>query len=722
MMNTEYEQLPDDAKIVSDDKPDAGSVCEEYRKVLLDFEHYTTLQNANWDARHCKWPGQTDDQRKRARVVNGVKRAPFPWDGASDLKIPTVDELIEDAVATDITALERANVRAQPVGMDDLSKATLATHLMRWLMHSEMRELGEEAELLSQIRNEGGLSIAKVFWSQRTQRVNKDVTVEELSQRFPPFAQALAAGTLDDELAALLVQLFADDQMPLKKKRARRMVDELRESGTTKVPVRESVEARPKIKALTPGLDVFFPVNTTDIQDASAIYERVWMSPTQSREMVHADGWDEEYVEYAATRCVKDGDDDILNTEHRYQTERMGHGGTSQPGVQAGLVQWVYAYQKRSDENGVPGIYLTIFCPDAKEGAEQAGMECCAKQELLAYRHGKYPFVPFGRERLSRALLDSRGIPELAAGWQNAVKVEMDSRIDTASLATCPPRFHPIGRDPADYGPGKSVPTRAGRSEYGFLEAPPFPNHSIEVQAALMKMIRQYFGRPTDALDQAEAMKKQQRHVNRWLAPFRDVMEMVWSLYQQFGPEEEFFRVIGATSEQAMKFTKAEYQAKYSFWFAFDVQEMDPESVMVGLEKLGPIMAQWDANAQLNKEEVLRMFVSKVFGPVAADRLIMPKETATDKEVKDTQNDIAKMAAGVDIDPPMNSAPQIRMQVIQQWAQGSEDNPATDVQRRLQTEEPLKKRIEKYTKQLQFQDQQRQNAQIGRQGAAPAYS
>jgi len=119
---------------------------------------------------------------------------------------------------------------------------------------------------------------------------------------------------------------------------------------------------------------------------------------------------------------------------------------------------------------------------------------------------------------------------------------------------------------------------------------------------------------------------------------------------------------------------------------------------------------------------VLRMFVSRVFGPVAADRLILPKETASDKEIKETQLDIAKMAAGVDVDPPMNAASELRMQTVQQWMQGSKDNPATDVQQRMQSDEALKKRIEKYTKQLQFQTQQRQNAQIGRQGAAPAYS
>ena len=721
-MNTDnYDAMADEAKVVRDDSPDVEDVSAEYRTCVNDFGTYTTMLNRNYDARHCRWPGQSSDQRKRAQIVNGVKKAPFPWDGASDLKVAVVDELIEDAVATDVVGLASANMRAVPVGADDLGKATLATHFMRWLMDSEMREKDDEAELVSQVRHEGGVGVLKVFWSQKVQRVAKEVTMEELVAKYPILGEAMAAGTLDDEIAAMLVQIFGTEDMPVKKTRAKAMVSELREKGKTVIPAKESVEARPKVKARTPGVDLFFPLNTSSLQEASAIYEREWMSPAQSRERVHTDGWDEDYVEYVVTHCTGETEGDTINSEYRNDVERTGYGGADD-GARSGLVEWVYAYRKRSDENGVPGVYVTIFCPSASKGSDDTIGNGYAKQELLGYRHGCYPFVAFARERISRCLLDSRGIPEMGAGWQNATKVEMDSRIDTASLATCPPRFHPIGKDPADWGPGSSVPTRAGRADYGFLEAPPFPNHSIEVQASLMKMTRQYFGRPTDALDAAEAAKKTQKLLNRYLRPWRDVMEMVWALYHQYGPEEEFFRVGGATSEQAMKFKKSDFSAKYSFWFSFDVLDLDPERIMVALEKLGPIMAQWDAGGQLNREEVLRMFVARVFGPVVADRLIMPKETAIDKETKETKNDIALMAAGIDTDPPMNSATQIRQQVLQQWQQGSKDNPATDVQQRLATDEALKKRVEKYTKQLEFQEQQRQNAQIGRQGAAPAYS
>ena len=62
----------------------------------------------------------------------------------------------------------------------------------------------------------------------------------------------------------------------------------------------------------------------------------------------------------------------------------------------------------------------------------------------------------------------------------------------------------------------------------------------------------------------------------------------------------------------------------------------------------------------------------------------------------------------------------MRQQVLQSWTQGAQDNPATDVQQRLQSDEALRNRLERYTKQLKFQEDQRQNAVIGRTGTAPA--
>jgi hypothetical protein len=63
---------------------------------------------------------------------------------------------------------------------------------------------------------------------------------------------------------------------------------------------------------------------------------------------------------------------------------------------------------------------------------------------------------------------------------------------------------------------------------------------------------------------------------------------------------------------------------------------------------------------------------------------------------------------------------QLRRQVVQQFVQGSEQIPATDVQSRMQNEEdPFRARLEKHMQQLDFIDQQRENAQIGRIGTQP---
>ena len=53
---------------------------------------------------------------------------------------------------------------------------------------------------------------------------------------------------------------------------------------------------------------------------------------------------------------------------------------------------------------------------------------------------------------------------------------------------------------------------------------------------------------------------------------------------------------------------------------------------------------------------------------------------------------------------------------------GVPDNPAVDVQARVMADESLRKRIERYSQQLQFQLDQRENAQIGRIGTTPAGS
>lgn len=706
-MDTDSDSKPE---VMEQGDVDVMSIAKQYEDAVSDFSTYQDLQTRNYDARHTKWAGQTEDQRK-----NGAEA--FPWKGASDLKVPLVDEIINWGVALDVMGLQRANIRATPVGMDDLKAAAVVGNFMKWLVLSQMEELPDQAELISQYRHERGLAIGKPYWMKYEQKVQETLKIEDLAAAQPDVAAAIQSGQFDEPLAQMLKTGFEAQRVNFSMKRAKRMVVELRETGRTTVPRIVGVVNRPCFKALAAGEDIFFPVNTRDIQTASAIFERVYFSPATLRAEAAANGWDMDYANYVAEHCVSkdNAGNDLGDIEHRYQTDRMSQGGST-TGIRDGLVEMVYAYQRLSDEDGVLGVYLTIFCPSAK-GKDGYG-DGYAFHSLMPFKSGKYPFVAFKREILSPCLLDSRGVAETGAGWQDAVKTEMDGRIDAASLATCPPRYHPPGREATQWGAGISVPVRRP-GEYGYLPTPPFPNASVEVQSMLVKMVRQFYGRVTDQLDMPEATTRQQKQVNDFLRPWQEVFRMLWELYQEYGADEEFFRVIGVPQEKATQFRKGDYSAKYDFKLGFDVLNLDPETAMTKLEKIATLAAQHDRQGQTKWGEMLARLLSAI-DPLASEELLMPAETASNKEISETQNDIAKMVAGIDLDAPQNANVQLRSQVLEQWKTGPTDNPSQDVAMMLQGNPNLQKRIDRYSEQLNFQATQQQNAIIGRVGTTPA--
>lgn len=97
----------------------------------------------------------------------------------------------------------------------------------------------------------------------------------------------------------------------------------------------------------------------------------------------------------------------------------------------------------------------------------------------------------------------------------------------------------------------------------------------------------------------------------------------------------------------------------------------------------------------------------------------MPMDAATEQATKETNALIAQMVAGILVIPDAISKqvgnPELRMQVIQQWAQ----LPVN--QQKLMSDPLLQEQMSKYMQFLQFQEQQyNQNADIGRQfGVSP---
>jgi len=85
----------------------------------------------------------------------------------------------------------------------------------------------------------------------------------------------------------------------------------------------------------------------------------------------------------------------------------------------------------------------------------------------------------------------------------------------------------------------------------------------------------------------------------------------------------------------------------------------------------------------------------------------------------ETSEDIAKIFSGQVVNAPESANVQLRLQMLQQYLQGTEEIPASDIQERMQTDEQFAARLQNYASQLEFQQTQQRNALTGQLGAPP---
>jgi len=671
------------------DEPDIDFLKGDLERCRKNLSYYMDKQEEARDVRRNNWPG---------KGRHGIKEAPdsFPWQGASDLEPNLINPLIDGDVALLKSSLSKGNIVAAPVESSDIASSSIVTNFMRWRM-SSMDELPREAGVAANYLLEQGVTFLGVYFKREVTRVLKPISLEEIAAISPELATAIADPDMKDGVLEMLQNALPN----ISKKRIRKIYNELRKDGVSELPTEKTVTNRPAIRAYELGRDLIVDSNILDLQSARAIYCVHFYSPEQVRSKVFTDGWDSDFV-----------DEVIENTTGEYDTYYEGYADglyvTNQneaPQHYEGMIRLVTCYRRESDEDKVPVCKVTIFS-EAVEGY--------ATSYVMSEDAGRYPFVAITREHISRRLLDSRGYPELLHSYQLAVKSEMDARRDRASLSTCPPIEYMVGRKPESIGAGSKIPVRR-RGEVGYLEVPAQTNSSMEVEMQIRQIADKLTGRPTGPDDAVEANIIRQSLVNNWLHGFSQVLKKCWALDRAYN-SEIWFRV--TNNEMGQNIVMDETASEYDFQLSFNTMNNDEEKVMQKLEKVGQVMASFDRQGQARYDIFLRTFLDAI-DPNLASQLIMPAQEATTKEIIETSNDIAKISSGQVVNAPQGANAQLRLQVLQQYLQGTEQIPAEDVQSRLQEDEKFRARMETYQKQLTFMIQQQQNAQIGQLGTAP---
>ena len=694
-----------DKLVFASETPDIGYLYQEFQRSTQNGGNTANIAE-NDDIRLARWAGQTHDGKKHSESLPDGEPA-FPFEGASDVRCRLTDKTINELVCMLMTTFDRCQVKVSGTEINDGDFAASANVLMSWLTQNKLRtELRNEAELLAQYTQQYGFSALNIVWEQemgtRFQTIRMDdliAIVQQAMQQNPETSlrelpDAIMSGDKDDYAVDLIQQYIKT----LDPKQVKKAVKQLREEGKADIPETYISKNLPSLVALKPYEEIAFPPETINIQQARVIFRRVFISEVELRGLAKLNNWSDTFVEEAVAMAGMHSqfhDPNLIPAASlvNYQVHRNDH-----------LIELVYAYSRQLDENGIQGIYQTIFCP-------RSGSEMYAEHGLLGYAHNKYPFVIYRRERLRRPIYESRGVPELCMTNQFEIKAQRDSIRDRTAFTTMPPilvkkRLGGINK----VAPAMHLPVTSP-DDYRFMPAPTGDTGTafnlidrVELENA------QYFGLFHPQASPQLTQVTQQSIVNNWLDVWSEAFSMTFSLMLQYLDPAEIESITGTPIPQNM----SNISNQYDFRIKYDVRELDTNFVIEKLKAIMQFVMPLDQGGVIDKNKLVKAAIEAI-DPDKAKDIIINTGTASQMLYREIQSDVGLMMLGneanyVENDPSAATKLQYLQDVISK-------NPKA--QQTMQGDQHFRALLDNYVKNLQMSVSQQQNKQIGRTGVTP---
>lgn len=686
--------------------PNLEAIREALEKAITDSASLVEQQEKDFETRLCLWNGQSEDGRKWREKLG---KEASPWEGASDMRIREADALINEQVDILKNAWNNATLQSYAVRADSLPASANVNILLNWLIKVHLKEkIRPEVDLYCQWRQGYGMAVMGVFWDQERRLEMDELDLEALAAKMaeqdPGAAQqmllelqSLLGDPLREEEALDNLRSLGDG---ISRAAAKEMRDALILTGKCEFPRVSVVKSLPMWQALRPFVDVFFPVNTHDLQKAPWVAMAEWVSESELRDRIETDGYDPDWV-VAAIEQKGQKASHLLGQWFTDSSQRLRKSGLNED---TDLIQIFHVYYKGIEtRTQAPVLMCTVMHYDVPD--------LVGKHQMAGYAHGKYPFVAGVRERISRALVDSRSVAEIAGPVQAAIKAQFDSRTDATSIANIPPLITPLYRANTrmEFGPGCQHSERKS----GELRWMPVPTgqlgSSIEIENAALAHLDRYFGRYSATVPPTVSQVRSANLVEDFLGEMRECAKQTVQLAQQYLPEFVIERVTGG-KRIPFRISRADIQGEFDISFSYDPRNMDMELAQQKLKLVTEILAL-DSFGITDRAKL----VSKAMGwidPQLAEELVGDPAAAAQDEVEDEKKNFALIMAGVE--PPMKESGQnhkLRLDTIQALMQ---QNPIAAQE--MESREDRAALLENRVKHLQFMVQQQQNAQTGRVG------
>lgn len=712
-----------------------AEVRRSFTWALTEASSYISFISTLDDTRYCRWAGQTYDGRKWS--ANTGKEV-FPWEGASDIRPYFIDDLIIDDVDTMRTADKNCHMQTVPANSMYQEQASCTTAVLDWVNRNLMsEELEREKELAAQWRQHYGSSVIGVDWYLDFDSEVVTIGLQDLmglAQMDPQLAAFLeyllsnAQRLNPNDIAAaaqMLARYFPDLDAPAQT--PEEVIDPSTKSNapqpkptpyTASRTVRSSREAlvslmrtgqfsyerpyvkesRPCITALRTYQDVFFFRNTYDIQRLPWIVRRDVIAKTAVMDRAKYENWDPKFtrdiLERAGSSALLNlGLQTLFRFRDRLYVDEMKE-----------LCEVYYAFYRGVDDKNRRQTNVAIFHPN---------FELLGRELPLPYLHGKYPFVLCEREKRSRSVLESRGIGDIAMTAQAEIKLQKDSRNDRTAISTLPPLQVPLGRGKQQYRLGPRAQLGVMRpGELSWLPPPPIDQTTYQTETSIRQDTYNYFGRNMEGVDPNKVLRKQQRLIDSWLAELRQVHVMVYQLCMQYLPDEDWITASGDQAALPPRDRKS-IQRNLNLVLEYDAKDLNQEFVLQKLQLIQQMLVATDAAGVIDRAG-LTMYAARALDPALARQLIQPQQQVTQQEINDEQDQLSKIADG--IEPPMYTGgqnAQLRLNVIQNTMQ--QQGYINALRQNPIAMQLLQRRVQN----LQQQIVQQQNAITGKLGVAP---
>lgn len=667
------------------------------------------------DTRYCRWPGQSTDGRKHGDANSG--KTAFPYEGASDVRMRTADEIANEQVILLMAAVGRAQLSFTTPNPAKADLGDRIAVLWEWMKKNQLRrEWFFELRRLAQFRqgDSPAVGFLQVYWKEETTLQLLTFTAEEILEKVlesaagrgveitPDTEQRLQQVFGDPAELDMLANIIAAQWPDMTAARAKKVAKQVQDEKEASFPYAVAKPGRVAIHTRRLMDDLFIPENTEDFQRARIYYIREWFSATELLEKEakgeFLPGFVEQVLKHEGESCWRhkshwnvNGDWSDRIVERSWDKERH-----------RGQYEILTATFKAASDAGIPGIYSVRY----HFAVEMPGSD----MELLSYKAGLYPAVPFPREVLTGRLWDTRGISELSMTEQQALKTLHDSFIDHAQLSTVPPVKVPASRPKLKLVIGPLVQIKENRpGEISWMTPPAYPETNDQANNRIEVRLDRYFGRMSKNNSPDWIRAYQGDLIDSFFHNLVEVISMALKLVQQYMDDETLQRVLGPDGLPIARSVE-DIQGEFDVEITFDAGMLSLEYVKMVAGIVSDYAIPWDTAGQIRRDE-LEKWLFSALSPTLARRLLQPIKDAKKTEIDAAQADFGKIKDGIEPERPTDGVDfGTRLATILNIGRANPEAFAT-------LTPTSRKILQDHVQYLQGQVEQQKNALIGREMA-----